>query len=37
MANYDRWGNRLSPEQEQLLEQQKLNKQLKTKRIMRII
>jgi regulator of protease activity HflC (stomatin/prohibitin superfamily) len=37
MANYDRWGNRLSPEQEQLLEQQKLNKKLKTKRIMRII
>ena len=28
MANYDRWGNRMSPEQEQLLEEAKLNKQL---------
>jgi regulator of protease activity HflC (stomatin/prohibitin superfamily) len=35
MANYDRWGNRLSPEQEQLIEQAKLNKQLKIKKMVR--
>lgn len=37
MANYDRWGNRLSPEQEQFLEQEKLKKQLKTKRMVKMI
>lgn len=37
MANYDRWGNRLSPEQEQLLEEAKLNKQLKIKRMVKMI
>jgi regulator of protease activity HflC (stomatin/prohibitin superfamily) len=37
MANYDRWGNRLSPEQEQLIEQAKLNKQLKTKKMVKRI
>jgi regulator of protease activity HflC (stomatin/prohibitin superfamily) len=37
MANYDRWGNRLSPEQEQLIEQEKLNKQLKIKQMVKRI
>jgi regulator of protease activity HflC (stomatin/prohibitin superfamily) len=37
MASYDRWGNRLSPEQEQLLEEAKLNKQLKIKRMVKMI
>jgi regulator of protease activity HflC (stomatin/prohibitin superfamily) len=37
MANYDRWGNRLSPEQEQLIEQAKLDKQLKIKKMVKRI
>jgi regulator of protease activity HflC (stomatin/prohibitin superfamily) len=37
MASYDRWGNRLSPEQEQLLEEEKLNKQLKIKKMVKVI
>jgi regulator of protease activity HflC (stomatin/prohibitin superfamily) len=37
MANYDRWGNQLSPEQEQLLEEAKLNKQLKIKQMVKRI
>ena len=37
MANYDRWGNRMSPEQEQLLEEAKLNKQLKIKQMIKKI
>ena len=37
MANYDRWGYKLSPEQEQLLEQEKLNKQLKIKQMVKRI
>jgi regulator of protease activity HflC (stomatin/prohibitin superfamily) len=37
MASYDRWGNRLSPEQEQLLEEQKLEKQLKFKKMFKTI
>jgi len=37
MANYDRWGNPLSQEQEQLLEQQKLAKNKQIKTIMRLI
>ena len=37
MASYDRWGNRLSPEQEQLIEQEQLNKQLKIKQMVKRI
>jgi regulator of protease activity HflC (stomatin/prohibitin superfamily) len=37
MANYDRWGNRLSPEQEQLIEQAKLNKQIKFRKMVKTI
>jgi regulator of protease activity HflC (stomatin/prohibitin superfamily) len=37
MASYDSWGNRLSPEQEQLLEEEKLNKQLKIKKMVKVI
>ena len=37
MATYDRWGNRLSPEQEQLIEQAKLNKQIKIKQMVKRI
>lgn len=37
MANYDRWGYKLSPEQEQLLEEAKLNKQLKIKQMIKKI
>jgi regulator of protease activity HflC (stomatin/prohibitin superfamily) len=37
MATYDRWGNRLSPEQEQLIEQAKLDKQLKIKKMIKSI
>jgi regulator of protease activity HflC (stomatin/prohibitin superfamily) len=37
MASYDSWGNRLSPEQEQLLEEEKLNKQLKIKKMIKVI
>lgn len=37
MANYDSWGNPLSQEQEQLLEQQKLAKNKQIKTIMRLI
>lgn len=37
MANYDRWGNPLSQEQEELLQQAKLAKTKQTKTIMRLI
>ena len=37
MASYDRWGRQLSPEQEQLIEQAKLDKQQKIKKMVKTI
>jgi regulator of protease activity HflC (stomatin/prohibitin superfamily) len=37
MASYDRWGRQLSPEQEQLIEQAKLEKQIKIKKMVKTI
>jgi regulator of protease activity HflC (stomatin/prohibitin superfamily) len=37
MATYDRWGYQLSPEQEQLIEQAKLDKQIKIKKMVKTI
>jgi regulator of protease activity HflC (stomatin/prohibitin superfamily) len=37
MASYDRWGRQLSPEQEQLIEQAKLDKQIKIKKMVKTI
>ena len=37
MASYDRWGRQLSPEQEQLIEQAKLDKQQKIKKMVKRI
>lgn len=37
MASYDRWGRQLSPEQEQLIEQAKLDKQTKIKQMVKRI
>jgi regulator of protease activity HflC (stomatin/prohibitin superfamily) len=37
MASYDRWGYQLSPEQEELIKQEQLNKQLKIKQMVKRI
>jgi regulator of protease activity HflC (stomatin/prohibitin superfamily) len=37
MASYDRWGYQLSPEQEELIKQEQLNKQLKIKQMVKKI
>jgi regulator of protease activity HflC (stomatin/prohibitin superfamily) len=37
MASYDRWGRQLTPEQEQLIEQAKLEKQIKIKKMVKTI